>query len=72
MVRTAVARRRIAMAGQDNLDSHGFGTHHGSVEIIDLKPQKDAVSVRLEIRVPDRAVMVLDLPFVQLEDQFPL
>jgi len=72
MVRTTVACGRIAMAGQDNLDSHGLGTRHGGVEIIDLKPQKDAVSVRLEIRVPDRAVMVLDLPFVQLEDQFPL
>lgn len=69
MVRAAVAIRRIAMAGQDDLDSHRFRTGQCRVEVVDLKPQEHAVSVRLEIGIPDLTVVMLNLPMVQLEDQ---
>ena len=70
MVRTAVLTRRwVAMAGQDHLDFHRFSTSHCCIEIVDLKPQEDAVSVRLEIWISNRTVMVLDIPSVQLKDQ---
>lgn len=71
MVRAAIARRWIAVAGQDDLDSHSGGARHRRVEIINLKPQEHAVPVRLESWVADWAMMMLDMPIVQLEDQLP-
>jgi hypothetical protein len=58
------------MAGQDNFNFHCLGACHRGVEIVDLKPQQNTVSVRLRLRITNRAVMVLYLPFVQLKYQF--
>jgi hypothetical protein len=59
----------MAMAWQDNLDFHFLATGNGRIEVVDLKPQKHAVSVWLGIWVPDGAVMVLYLPPVQLQNR---
>jgi hypothetical protein len=72
MVRTAVARRRIAMPGMNHLDLHFLSARDGRVEIVNFKPQEYAVSVRLEILIADWAVMVPHIPSVQLKDQSPV
>jgi hypothetical protein len=40
--------------------------------IVKLEPQKHAVSVRPDIRIPDRTVMMFHIPPVQLQDQSPI
>src|SRR5437879_5480209 len=62
-------RAGMAMARQNNLDFHFLGAGHGGVEVAGLKPEQHPISVWLEIGVSDGAVMVLDLPAVQLQDQ---
>ena len=57
------------MAWQDNLDFHFLCTGNVRVEVVDLKPQKHAVSVWLNILIPDGAVMVLHFPPVQLQNR---
>ena len=69
MVWAAVAGWRIAMPGLNHLDLHFFGAGYGRIEIVKLKPQEHAVSVRLEILIADRTVIVSHVPVVQLKDQ---
>jgi hypothetical protein len=57
------------MAWHDNIGAHFLGTSNGRVEVVDLKPQEHSVSVRLKIRIPDGAMMMLHFPFMQLKDQ---
>lgn len=71
MVRPAVAVGRIAMTGQDDLRVQLRRPGRRRFEVIDLEPQEDAVAVR-EAGVADGAVMVLDFPTVQLQDQSSL
>jgi|SoiMetStandDraft_2_1073263.scaffolds.fasta_scaffold1705322_1 hypothetical protein len=63
MVRAAVARWRIAMPGMNYLDLHFFGAGHGRIEIVDLKPQQYAISMR-QIFVADWTVIVSHIPSV--------
>jgi len=56
------------MGRLDNVRLHFHGPSDGGVEVVDLKPQQDAVTIGLGIRITDRTVMVFDLPAVQLED----
>jgi hypothetical protein len=72
MVWAAVAGWRIAMPRLNDLDFHFFGAMNGRIEIIKLKPQKHAVSVRLEILIAYRTVMVFHIPLVQLQDESPI
>lgn len=57
------------MARHDNLDFQSFGTGNGRVEVVHLKPQKHAISVWLNVRVSDGAMLVLHFPPVQLQNQ---
>ena len=57
------------MPGKNHLDLHFLGAGHCRIEVVNLKPQKHSISVRLEIRIADRTVMVPHVPPVQLEDQ---
>lgn len=57
------------MPGTNHFDLHFLGAGHRRIEVVDLKPQKHSVSVRLEIRIADRTVMVAYVPSVQLKDQ---
>jgi hypothetical protein len=59
----------MAMPRQDDFDFHFLGPVHGRVKIVNLEPQKHAISVWLGIWVADGAVMVLHFPPVQLQDQ---
>jgi hypothetical protein len=68
MVWAAVAGWRIAMPGLNHLDLHFFGTGHSCIEIVDLEPKEDAVSM-CQILVADWTVIVSHIPAVQLHDQ---
>jgi len=56
------------VAGQDNLGLEFGYTGQGGVEVVDLKPEEHAISMR-EAGVADRTVMMLHLPAVQSHDQ---
>ncbi len=51
------------------LHAHGFRSCRGSIEILHLEPQEDAVSVGLKRRIADGSMVMLDIPSVELEDQ---
>jgi hypothetical protein len=57
------------MPGKNHFDLHFLGAGHCRIEVVNLKPQEHPVSVGLEIRIADRAVMVPHVPSVQLKDQ---
>ena len=58
-----------AMARFDDLSFHLFGTPNRGVEIVQFKPKKNTISIRPKFGIPEWAVMVLDVPIVQLENQ---
>ena len=60
------------MPPTNHFDLHFFGASHSRIEIVHFKPQKHAVSVRLEILIADWAVIVSHIPPVQLQDQSPI
>ena len=48
---------------------HADGALDGLVEIINFKPEKDAVAVGTVVRVSDRSVVMLGLEAVKLKDE---
>ena len=56
------------MAWQDDLRLQLGSSDGGFIEVTDFKPQEHPVS-RLEVRVTNASVMVLQTPMVQLKDQ---
>jgi len=60
------------MAGQNHLDVQFLGAGRCRFKVVQLEPQQNAVSVWLEIRIPDGAVMVLHVPTVQLKHEFAM
>src|SRR5262245_49649330 len=60
------------MARHHHLDLHLLGPGHCRVKVVNLKPEKDTISMGFEIWITDRTVMVLHIPLVQLKDQPPL
>ena len=57
------------MAWQDDLSLQVLSACHGRVEVVDFKPEEHAISVRLDVWISNRAMMMLDLPSVQLQNQ---
>lgn len=57
------------MARFDDLSFHRFGPRHSGVKIVQFKPEENPISIRPKFGIPERTVMVLDVPIVQLEDQ---
>lgn len=56
------------MAGHDDFGVQFGRASHGGIEVVELEPHEDAIAAR-EVRIADRAVMMLDVPAVQLQDQ---
>ncbi len=56
------------MARLDNLSLQFLSPCNCRLEVVELEPEEDAVSVWLKIGIPDRTVMVLYIPSVQLKD----
>ena len=57
------------MARFEDVSSHLVGPRDGGVKVVQFEPEENAVAIRPKFGVPEWAVMVLDLPIVQLEDQ---
>jgi hypothetical protein len=64
MVRAAFAVRWISMSRANYLRVQSGGALERLVKIVDFKPQQHAVAVRFVIRVPDRAVVMVNLKVV--------
>ena len=57
------------MAGQNNLDTHFGGALQYRVEVFHLEPQEHTIAVGSVGAIADRAVMVLDIKAVQLQNE---
>ena len=57
------------MAGQHDLHAHLGRPLHGGVEVIHLKPKQHAIAVGPVGAIADRAVMMLHVKAVQLQDE---
>jgi hypothetical protein len=60
------------MRGPRNFGLERFGALDGSVEVVDLEPQSDAVPIRSRRRVADPAVVMLELEAVELQQKRPV
>lgn len=69
MVGTTFSIRRVANAGFEDLGFHFDGASEGGIEVLELKPKDDAVAVGFEIWIAERAMVVLDFPAVELENE---
>ena len=57
------------MARQNNLGFKFGDTDERGIEVVDFKPQKYAIAIRLVLGIADRPVVMLDLKPVQLQNQ---
>lgn len=57
------------MPWKDNVGLQVVGAVHGGVEVLDLEPQQNAITVRLIVGIRDRSMMVFSLERMQLKDQ---
>jgi hypothetical protein len=57
------------MPRHHNFGLQFLGAGNGRVEVVELKPEENAVSVWFKIWVTDGTVVMLHFPFVQLQDQ---
>jgi hypothetical protein len=60
------------MPRHDDLHAHFSSALHHAVEVVHFEPQQYAVSIRLVVRIADRAVMVSYFEPVQLKDKFAI
>ena len=54
-----------------DLDFQSSAATHGSVEVVDLEPQYDAVAVRAKSWISKRTMIVLHIPTMQLQHELP-
>jgi hypothetical protein len=59
-----LALRRVTVRRHHDVDAHLFSSPDRRVEIIDLEPQQDTVSIGAVVRLTDATVIVLDLEAV--------
>ena len=57
------------MLGQYDLRSNLPGALDGVVKVLDLEPEKHAIAIGAVAGVPDRAMIMLDLETVKLQDE---
>jgi hypothetical protein len=58
-----------AMARFEDISLHLFCARDGGVEIVQFKPEKNSIPIRLYFRFSEWTMMVLDAPVVQLKNQ---
>src|SRR5438477_7741320 len=63
--------RWIAMRRQDDFRAKRVSAPNGGVEVLDLEPERQSVSVRARGGVADAAVMVFDVECMELQHQGP-
>ena len=69
MVGAAIAGRRVTKSRQDDLGFQLGDARGRCLEIINFEPQQYAVPIGPQPGIADGAVMVFDLPTVQLQNQ---
>lgn len=57
------------MARQNHLGLELGGAGNRHIEVVDLKPQEEAVAIGVVVGIADRQMVVGDLKTVQLEDE---
>ena len=55
-----------AMPRFDHIHLQLLTTSNRGIEVVEFKPEENAVSVWPKLGIPERTMMVFDLPFVQL------
>lgn len=69
MIGAAVAGGRVAVPRKEDAGAEGGGAGEGGVEVVEFEPEEDAVAVGFGAGVADGAMVVLDGPGVELEDE---
>jgi hypothetical protein len=72
MIRAPIAVRRISMPRQNNLNAHLLGPLHYLFEIVNFKPQQEAVPVWPLRAIADRAMIVFNFEAMQLQNQLSI
>ena len=53
----------------DHVSLQLLGTCDRGIEVVQFKPQENAISIRPKIGIPEWTVVMFDMPVVQLKDQ---
>ncbi len=56
------------MARQNNLRPEFLSTNDGGIEVLHFEPQQHAIPMS-QVGIPDGAVMMIDVPTMQLHEQ---
>ena len=57
------------MTRLDHIGLQLLGARNRCVKVLQFKPQENAISIGPKVGISDWAVLVLDIPIVQLKDQ---
>lgn len=69
VVRSPVAVRRVAVAGENDLGLESRDPARNLIKVVDLKPEQDTVAIGPVSRITDWIVVVSDAKTMQLEDE---
>jgi hypothetical protein len=69
MIRTTIAVWRVSMSRHHHFDSHLFRASDRRIEVVDFKPQQSSVTRRLQPRIADWSVVMIDIPPVKLHHE---
>src|SRR6185437_11686321 len=69
VVGAAITIRRIAMARQQDFDTHFHRTLHDRVEVFHFKPEQHTIAIRSVVGIADGTVVMLDVKTVQLQNE---
>lgn len=64
VIRSAFSILRVSVSREDDLDIHFLYSLHDCVEVFDLEPEQQAVSVGFVVPVADGSVIVFDFEAV--------
>jgi hypothetical protein len=71
VVWSAIALGRIAVARKDNFRAEFLHPGRGGIEVFDFEPQQHPIAMS-QVRIPNRPVMMFNVPLVQLHEQLPV
>jgi hypothetical protein len=55
-----------------SFDVQSVRASHGGIEVVKFKPEHDTVTIRTKAWVPERTMLVLYVPAMQLKDKLPI
>jgi hypothetical protein len=72
VIRTALAVWWIPVKGYDDLRIYRCEAANRSVDVVNLKPEQQAIARRGVSRITDWTVMMINVPFVQLQNKLAI